>query len=84
MNDIPGGNLNQQLQTLFRNLISIFGRARAPVSSMMPGDSIVGDGLLQPEDDLELDVLCDEISAECDRIQKLQAAFGYASSLHHD
>jgi len=76
MTELQSGRMNQQLQTLFGNLTSILGRPRAR-RVVVPAAQAAGQ---TAEEAPEVDQLCDQIAAEYERIQRLQAVFGYPSS----
>lgn len=77
MGEAQCGSVSHQLQTIVQNLISIFGRPRAGTVS-----ACAAEGLRTPVafEETDVDQLCDEISAECERIQHLQSMFGYRAS----
>lgn len=76
MTELQSGRMNQQLQTLLGNLTSILGRPRARRAAVSAAQTAAK----KAEEAPEVDQLCDQIAAEYERIQRLQAVFGYPSS----
>lgn len=69
--------LHQHLNVMVVNLIKNFGRPRGAVTI---AKSYTKTAACQLEPQEEVAYLCDQIMVECDRIQKLQNAFGYLPS----